>query len=936
MSDSVADIALGVFAGMMSGPRPLMPLIAFHAQSEGISSPKESDLAKVIDLMGPNSELAMTLAQRLRLWDHLGSPSWGSGTAANTAARRLLVYSLLAVGEGLTEVLDRRVPPYLEPGPVLITADEVAPWLKPERTAEGYYWNAYTRYLRVSKHWTNLDDLDRSTSAVVANLADPSQVARYQAKGLVVGHVQSGKTANFTGVIAKAADAGYRLFIVLTGTTNILRRQTQRRIDKELLGKEFVAADYQGDPDWEDFAEHGGLPSMLGAFDWYRLTGPEADFRLLGYGSPILDFKRQDPARPPFDPVNLAPTEARILVVKKHAGILGKVTTDLRPYAATLADIPTLVIDDESDQASLDTTKPSVSEERKRTKVNQAIIKLLELLPRAQYVGYTATPFANVFVNPWDATDLFPRDFILALNRPPGYMGASDFHDLPGPPPPGAESNELDFVRSLRGLDDDPDNLLKAMDSFVLAGGIKRFREATLGARFPHHTMLVHVSQGVDDHTAMRDLIERTVVGAAYHSPAGVDRLRRLYESDFRAVSTRRGPSGGLPATFDDLRPFLGSCVDQVFSEKHPVLIVNGQKESDTPDFDRDRVWKILVGGNKLSRGYTIEGLTVSYYRRRAEAADTLMQMGRWFGYREGYKDLVRLFVGREEPKGTRGEVVDLYKAFEGACKDEMAFREELRKYSGLPGEERIRPIQVPPLVQAHLLRPTATSKMYHARLLATNLGGSYREPTVATSDAGDAAANQVALRRMLAGVDLQLVRLVLNATGHTDAFVGVVTPDQVLGFLHVYRWQRGRRPVERDLEFLSGRQFDPAIRDWVVMAPQLQAIGPGGILTVDSTELAVKFRQRDQSGGRYGVYSEPEHVEIAKFIAGSERFGTPNVELRELAADRRAVLLLYPVQWTVHEELVTVGFGLAYPDNDEPRTLIWGVPNPDADDEQS
>src|SRR5262249_23696420 len=158
---------------------------------------------------------------------------------------------------------------------------------------------------------------------------------------------------------------------------------------------------------------------------------------------------------------------------------------------------------------------------------------------------------------------------------------------------------------------------------------------------------------------------------------------------------------------------------------------INGQKESDTPDFDRDQVWRVLVGGNKLSRGYTVEGLTVSYYRRRADAADTLMQMGRWFGYRAGYSDLVRLFVGREEPKAS-GEIIDLYKAFEGACRDDIAFRSELERYAGLPGDDRIKPVQVPPLVQAHLLRPTAQNKMYNAKLLATNFGGDYREPTVA------------------------------------------------------------------------------------------------------------------------------------------------------------------------------------------------------------
>jgi hypothetical protein len=466
----------------------------------------------------------------------------------------------------------------------------------------------------------------------------------------------------------------------------------------------------------------------------------------------------------------------------------------------------------------------------------------------------------------------------------------------------------------------------------VSAGGVKLFREGSMGARFPHHTMLVHVSQAVDDHREMQRLIKQLIVAAGYHGPDGKERLRRLYEREIVPVSARRGPTGGLPATFDDLVPFLGACADRAFSESQPAMIVNGQKESDTPDFDRDSVWRILVGGNKLSRGYTIEGLTVSYYRRRAEAADTLMQMGRWFGYREGYQDLVRLYVGREEPRGRSGEVIDLYKAFEGACRDEMAFREELRRYAGLPGNERIRPIEVPPLVQAHLLRPTATNKMYHARQLTANFGGTYREPTVTTSDSDEATANQGALRTMLSGIELERARLSLDGGAPTESYVAVVGTDAFVAFLAEYKWQRGKKPLERDLEFLSGEHIDPKINDWLVLAPQLQTEDPDRILPVNGRNLTVKNRQRDQTGGRYGVYSEPDHVAIAKHVAGIERTGTANLVLDGLTVPHRGVMLLYPVQWYGREDIVTVGFGLAYPPNDEPRTLIWGVPDPDGD----
>ena len=918
------------FVGLaVSGPRPLLKALELAAMLNDVTAPSAADVVAALGELTPNEAATLAVSKALRLWDFLDAPEWADGTAHNTAERRQCVYRSLGAGESLADALHRLVPPYLEAGPLVITADDVIPWFDPVKAASGYYWTAYANYLKTKKHWDRIDDLDWATSAVVANLSDPIQVPQYQAKGLVVGHVQSGKTANFTGVIAKAADAGYRLVIVLTGTTNILRHQTQRRIDKELIGRELVGDDYELDPDWADFASHGGLPSRLGAFDWLRLTGPEADFRLLGYGSPVLEFRKADPSRPFYDPANLLPEAARIMIVKKNATVLAKVAKNLKAYEKTLAEIPVLVIDDESDQASLDTTKPTPGQVKARTKVNGAIIRLLKLLPRAQYIGYTATPFANVFVNPDDNDDLFPRDFIIALKPPHGYMGAAQFHDLDGVRA-GQPSNERDLVRSVTGSDEDDANMLRAIDSFVLAGGVKLYREAALGMRFPHHTMLIHVSQAVDDHTAMAGLVDRTVTRAAYRSPEGVRRLRRLWEDDYEGVCNRRGPAGGHPPTFEELLPALAMCVDRVFSDKKSAMIINGQKESDTPDFDRDWVWRILIGGNKLSRGYTVEGLTVSYYRRKVDAADTLMQMGRWFGYRENFDDLVRLFIGREEPK-PNGETIDLYKAFEGACRDDIAFRAELERYAGLPGEDRIKPIQVPPLVQSHMLRPTAISKMYQARLLSGNFGGEQRQPTVAPFDPDDVAFNQGLVRTMLDRIAPLDLKLALDGGPATTAYGWEVTPEAVLTFLSQYKWLPNKKPIERDLEFLRGREIDPEIDDWVVIAPQLIGLDRNKTFRVSGKDLTVKNRRREESRGRYDVYSEPDHVAIGKVITGKLTDPRPNADVSRLIRPRRAVMLFYPVQWYDWETIVTPGFTLLYPPNDQPKKLIWSVVTKDS-----
>ncbi|MCI0582656.1 MAG: Z1 domain-containing protein, partial [Chloroflexi bacterium] len=195
--------------------------------------------------------------------------------------------------------------------------------------------------------------------------------------------------------------------------------------------------------------------------------------------------------------------------------MLRRVAQDLGRISARLAEVPALVVDDESDLASINTHRPpTLAEERRRTAINRRIVEMLRQLPRAQYVGYTATPFANVFINPADAEDLFPKDFIIGLPRPKGYMGAREFHDLDGLPD-GAESdparsNRRAFIRDIRGQDESPDNLLRAIDSFVITGALKLYRQVELPADatrrdpFRHHTMLVHSSRLQVEQQAMR------------------------------------------------------------------------------------------------------------------------------------------------------------------------------------------------------------------------------------------------------------------------------------------------------------------------------------------------------------------------------------------------------------------------------------------------
>ena len=208
-------------------------------------------------------------------------------------------------------------------------------------------------------------------------------------------------------------------------------------------------------------------------------------------------------------------------------------------------------------------------------------------------------------------------------------MGVSDFYDFDSDPE-GFKSNRRAFIRPVTGPNKDEQNLPQAIDSFVFAGAIKLYRQHYRPRQysFRHHTMLVHHSaKRVVHEDEAREVREVFKSGSRYRARQGVEGLRALFKTDFAPVSAARAPTDLFPKRFDELKPFISECITRICDEK-PVLIVNGDNKDDTPDFDQRSVWAILVGGAKLSRGYTVEGLTTSYCRGQAGAGDTLVQMG--------------------------------------------------------------------------------------------------------------------------------------------------------------------------------------------------------------------------------------------------------------------------------------------------------------------
>lgn len=923
------------------GPSPLMEALGSASRQLGCVLDGSNALAELAEAMvsgDPNGLLSSRWGRALREWDHAEDAGWVSQTRRHTRDRRDRIYALLAMSDVWNKCCDQWHPPRLADfSEVPVIAIDWVPWYRGvRRTAHEFYWPRFQDYLR-SQRWKieSIQDLDRDSTEVVNRLADPEASEAYVARGLVVGYVQSGKTANFTAVIAKAADAGYRLIVILAGTLDILRNQTQRRLDKELIGRELIEThpnedgrhDYWADADWAEFVSHGALPRELGGFNWRRLTTAAVDYRSLRAGIEALEFRPVMPGRRYNDPAHLHADDVRLLVVKKIPAVLKHVTRDLGRLRTQLSGVPALIIDDESDLASVNTLPPrgGSAEEKQRTKTNAAITELLKTLPRGQYVGYTATPAASVLMDSRD--DLFPRDFIIPLPKPSGYMGVAEFFDPDGAPEVD-QFREKAFVRHVEGSDTDDGNLRLALDCFVVAGCVKLFREDQGPDRFRHHTMLVHRSHQIKAHETDRELVSGLFNPGEYVSDEGMARLRRVFENDF-LVAADVLVRAGRDAAVGQFPPVsqLKDLISRFFERVHPerVLVANGDPKNRerAPNFDLGPLWAVVVGGTKLSRGYTVEGLTISYYRRPVASSDTLMQMGRWFGFRRGYQDLVRVFLGREQRRGK--PALDLYEEFRACCNDEEAFRKQLAQYAG-DSDHPLRPKDVPPLVYCSgLLTPTAMNKLHYARRIVENPNGRYVERTLAPTRAADIESNWAAFSLLVSQANASRRTLDWKSSGggrgEIPALVGVAGRAETIAFLKAYKWTRAH-VLDAVVGFLEGVTWDSAVDDWLIFMPQRKDGAPDGRHAF--ADLTTDVRTRSRIGAqdeRYKVFSEPEHVEFSKWASCLESEIEGVGQAVGLRRQRRAVLGAYACK-DERESRVNLGFFLQMPSNN----LTWKV----------
>ncbi|WP_304649051.1 Z1 domain-containing protein [uncultured Duncaniella sp.] len=519
------------------------------------------------------------------------------------------------------------------------------------------FWNRYASYLRQVECYKPgvIYQLDKLTDDILDNLFDPrEEISGCAKKGLVVGQVQSGKTSNFTGLICKAVDAGFNVIIVFAGILDDLRTQTQERLESCFLG--FTTKDIQKIKDSEKIGIGVGLLDKSPIA--HAFTTVLSDFKESTVNSLGTNFYTQEPI---------------LFVVKKNGRILGNLKKWLSKK--NLSSKSVLFIDDEADNASVNTAK----DKRKASSINKKIRDILNLFNKNAYVGYTATPYANIFIDRENAEDLFPRHFIVNLPTPPAYLspekvfGIDNDDDQPLPivnivndyktfVPDKHKKDEIDSLT----YDNLPESLKYAIRSFILACAVRIAR----GQGNKHNSMLIHLSRFQIWQNTIKEIIERIFnfyKSEIFSDDADIyEQFRKDYEETFVLNGDTRKleyksfvettdeiidckhnviKAGIQPVSWNDVKNNLYKVVDKI-----EVKALNGASADVLAysDHKDDGYYVIAIGGDKLSRGLTLEGLTISYFLRASKMYDTLMQMGRWFGYRPGYVDVCRLFVSEE------------------------------------------------------------------------------------------------------------------------------------------------------------------------------------------------------------------------------------------------------------------------------------------------
>ena len=620
---------------------------------------------------------------------------------------------------------------------VAITEQGHEPWLEKHRHDISWHrWTAYKQLLLAKNYPPRVvDTMDQVTNDIVDHLGNPRLPGPWRRRGLVIGDVQSGKTASYIGVIDKAIDAGFRLVIVLAGSTESLRQQTQERLDEGVIGRSTRDGNQTGSASTvgpygigQFNAELPTVQSMTTVLkDFTKLVKRNTNIHI-GQGTEGSTF---------------------IVVLKKNGKVLEAVYDWLERQQITGNQLtaPLLVLDDESDYASVNTR---ATEDENPTAINGKIRDILGLFERSSYLAFTATPFANIFIDSDVSDDLFPRDYVYALEAPSNYVGARAFFGTSYEPaskallkPTDAEAYFPSKHNKRLRVNGIPRSLQEAIEAFFIANAVRDIRGHSSDAR----SMLINVtrfkdvqatvSEIVSDYvTELRNAVQFHSLSYANGTPnSSIENLEKTY---FKVY-------GDLAETVDESwKAVLGRLPSAVTGIAVQTFNSDSDKKLEEQNLSWDRPPRLIaVGGDVLSRGLTLEGLTVSYFYRRAAAFDTLMQMARWFGYRPGYDDLCRLWIDET--------IAAQYRFIDEAISE---LRDDLRYMKA----QRLTPSDFGLAVKKHpeSLLVTARNKMRSAEdhKKVVSLVGRRIESTKLSSEPDAIGANMAAFRQLVMALD--------------------------------------------------------------------------------------------------------------------------------------------------------------------------------------
>ena len=734
--------------------------------------------------------------------------------------------------QAVTDELIRRFSLWIGRDATLSNNEGHKDWLTPALKRDWRYWQRYREWLERKLSPKAVDALDRSTDSVLSLLENPLREGSWDRRGLVVGHVQSGKTSHYSGLICKAADAGYKIIIVLAGLHNNLRAQTQLRLDEAFLGYRTSAID--GD---------ALVLTGVGEIDSDQSIRPNYATNRTEKGDFSTRIARNLGITPEQRPW--------LFVVKKNKTVLTRLLGWIRNFVADATDrktrrpvvtrLPLLLIDDEADHASVDTKeipfdengKPD--EEHEPTAINRLVRRILHSFSRSAYVGYTATPFANIFIHEQGRTleegaDLFPEAFILSLAAPSDYVGPAKVF---GRRSENGRSGGLPLVRHVtdfaqwmptghknghvprhEGEYELPPSLNEAINAFLLSCALRQLR----GQGREHCSMLVHVTRFVSVQYAVHAQVEEQLrqirqrlerrIG---HQPV-IAALRSLWSQDFAPVTAR------MTEEFPDLDRHRALRWEQVEAAVTEVVgdiqvrMINGTAKDalDYADHEETSLKVIAIGGDKLARGLTLEGLTTSYFLRASKMYDTLMQMGRWFGYRPGYIDLCRLY--------TTDDLVEWFEHIGNAS-------EELREEFDFMAASAATPREYGLKVQSHpVLMVTSRLKMRTAQNLALSFSGNLLETVTFHREPHILERNLDAAGRLLARLgksrsDPKQVRNGRDQVWEGSHLWEEVDAADVIDFLEAYRSHPEAHKVNSDLlaEFIRSLVRENELTGWTV-----------------------------------------------------------------------------------------------------------------------